>query len=355
MRAEQILNALGEVEDRYIEELFVRIEQKEIPSGKRKLKLYLVIAAVFVLLSACAAKVVSAVWNDGWFDHFFSESGTEEAQEQMNEKQLALLEEGLVHIGKRIECDGYGITLESVLSDGYRAFAKFVIEAPEGTVLDAWRYYLDVHYNIYHDDGQEAKLPVRTTGVSFLEDEDPTDNKVSMLMETLLQSKEESGRLLEQGMIWSIELFDFGIRHKESPYLEPLVSINQTMTVTLDEGNLLEQEREVLSKPVYCTGERILWQWEFPVRVKVTSFRLRAMSATLTYQEPLLGYWEGITLDKTYLVLKDGTRIEAHFSMMGNHGDHAESSLELPFPVAIEDVYSVEFPGGKQVVLEQSP
>ena len=77
------------------------------------------------------------------------------------------------------------------------------------------------------------------------------------------------------------------------------------------------------------------------------------MSATLTYQEPLLGYWEGIMLGKTYLILTDGTKVEAHFSMMGNHGDYAQESLLLPYPIAIEDVEYVEFPGGKNVYLTE--
>lgn len=354
MKADHILDALEKIDEKYVEELFFQEKQCQCGTVKKhRLRLYILIAAMFLLLTACAAKVASQVWEDGWFETFFTENGNEEAVEELNTNQLKLLEQGLVKIGERVECNGYTITLESALSDGYRAFAKFVIEAPKGTVLNARRYYLNLDYNIYHHDGQRAKLPVSATSVSFLEDDDPTDNRVTMLMETLLQAGEESEQLLEKGMLWSIKLFDFGIMHRESPYLEQLVTIDRTLNVTFDEYNLLEKEREVLSKPIRCAGQRSLWQWDFPVRVKITSFRLRAMSATLTYQEPLLGYWEGITLGKTYLILTDGTKVEAHFSMMGNHGDYAQESLLLPYPIAIEDVEYVEFPGGKKVYLTE--
>lgn len=347
MKAERIWDALGQVDDKFIEELAETPDT--VLSPRRKLRLVLIAAAVLVLLTACAVKIVDLAWEDGWFADFFSEKTGMEAAQQLNPNQMQVLQEGLTPIGKGISCEGYTVTLESALSDGYRAFAKFIVEAPEGIALDAQRYYLNLRYQVCHADGSRVKLPVSYTGVKCLEDHDPADNRVTMLMETVFQTSGGSGQLLEKGMVWSIQLSGFGIDHGRGEQ-EALVEMEETLTVEFDENILLQQEVEVLRKPLWCRAERGFRQWKIPVRVKVISFRLRALSATLTFQEPLLGYGEqGTTVDTTYVVMKDGTRIEAHFSMGGNHGDTWEESLEFSVPIAVADVDYVEFPG-KQVV-----
>lgn len=345
MKAEQILDALGGIDDCFLEELLV-------PEGKllrqRKVRLFFLIAAILAVLTACSVKVAQ-IWEDGWFERFFSEEGHGEAVGILNEKQMELLDKGMVQAGQRISCDGYTVVLESALSDGYRAFAKFAVEAPEGTVLGAQKYYLNLRYEICHEDGQKVKTPVRTVGVRFLEDKDPDDNRVTMLMEALLQTQADSGQLLEKGMIWTIELYDFGVDHGLGNQ-EVLLRIDQSMYVTFDEENLLQQEMEVLRRPVWCPAERGIWQWYFPARVKVISFRVRALSATLTYEEPLLGYGTfGMRMDPVYVVLKDGTKLEAHSSMGGNHGGTWEESLEFPFPVLPSDIDYIELPRSKKI------
>ena len=82
----------------------------------------------------------------------------------------------------------------------------------------------------------------------------------------------------------------------------------------------------------------------FPLKVKVTSFELRALSAAVRYNKPLTGFWDNVQLNPIYLVMKDGTRIEAHFKTFINRGDHAECLYLFDRPVAAEDVAYVDFP-----------
>lgn len=357
MKAEHMLDALGQIDDCYVSELCEWEEQRESRQGKHRLRFYILIAAMFILLAACAVKVAEQVWEDGWFDNFFSETHSQEAQEVLNGNQLELLDKGLVEVGQSVTCNGYTITLDSALGDGYRAFAKFTVEAPEGLAGDGCAYLIEYSTGMIPPNGEKlretGKIAAGMTSIRLLENTDPTDHRSTLLLESLVPPTGNSTALLEQGTVWNIQITELWKEkgRGEDVTREQLAVGDWNFSVAFGEANLLSQEYEVLSKPIHIWGERSLWEHESPVNVKATSFRIRALSATMTYEKPLLGFWEGVELGKTYVVLKDGSRMEAHFKMGLNQDDYWEDTFLFEVPLAIEDIDYVEFPGGQKVYI----
>ncbi len=76
----------------------------------------------------------------------------------------------------------------------------------------------------------------------------------------------------------------------------------------------------------------------------ISTNELRSLSATLHYNMPLTGSWDGITLGPISLVMQDGTKIEAHFRSSVYRGNQEECLYVFDCPIAPEDVARIEFP-----------
>lgn len=120
-----------------------------------------------------------------------------------------------------------------------------------------------------------------------------------------------------------------------------ICSGNWTFDIELPE---VQQAIELLDSSERCAAKRCFRRWYFDVSVKVTSFQLRTFSATLLYDKPFTGFWEGITLGPIYLVMDDGTQIKATFNSGANCGDYMECVYVLDQPVPYENVAYVSFP-----------
>ena len=76
----------------------------------------------------------------------------------------------------------------------------------------------------------------------------------------------------------------------------------------------------------------------------ISTKELRSLSATLHYNMPLTGSWDGINLGPVSLVMQDGTKIEAHFRSSVYRGNQEECLYVFDCPSAPEDVARIEFP-----------
>lgn len=263
----------------------------------------------------------------------------------------------MVSVDQSVSSNGYTITLESVISDGYRSFFKFRVTAPTGSILDGDRYVFDCSSQITGKNGEDLNLTFNAAGDETLEDNNITDNEITILYESTTAPTEESAGIIKHGTVWTISISkiseylivdDGAEKHRE---LRKEIPGEWVFSITFDESTLLSDEYECLSTPVRCPAKRYMREHRFPVTVQFTSFKIRAFGGTLCYDKPLTGFWEGIELEPLFVHLKDGTVVKAHFRTGQNKTDHWESVFEFPIPMAVEDIDYIEFPGSQKIFI----
>lgn len=353
MKEERLLTVLGMIDDTFVEELYrSEVERPSNLGSKRKIRVYFLIAAIILLLAACGVKAV-AILEENLFPQYFSEKYRDDAEEMISENQRELLERGMVPIGQSVTCNGYTLTLESALSDGYRTLLKFLIMPPDGIASGEAYYSLKGWPQIANTNGDEIDLSAAGGGVSNHWKE--ADNTSAVLYEFSIVPQTGNAEKMKSGTVWNMtisELYEYVVRENGSEKrLEILekTSGEWSFRFTFDENILLAEEQEILERPIYSLGKRILWNHKFPVIFQITSCKIRAFSATLHIEEPLLGYWDGFEYGPFQIFLKDGTVIEGNYCGGHNRGDHVEATYQFSIPVAMEDISYVQFPGGQKV------
>lgn len=311
----------------------------------------LLIAAVIATLTVSVFAAENIMSYDNWFSDFFS---GKEVVADISESQLELMESSITPINQSVTSGGYTVTLENAVTDGFLAYFTFRVDAPFWKTLDGIHYGFEtVPLDVFGESNGEGDVNVRSGGWELLEDEDPTDNSVRILLQMDVNNPAYMTSALTDGQEKIITLS--GLTEYYSGDISPQVIAegDWEFTFRLSDATLLTQEVEMLSSPVRCTGWRMSGQNFFEVAVKVTSFRLRALTATLVYEKPLTGTWQGINLDAIYVVLKDGSRIRAGFSSSIPIDDTYECTYHFDVPISFADVDYVEFGGGDRAYMPQ--
>ena len=348
-----LLKIIGTVEDVFLDELYRYTEEK---TRSRRPKLILLAAVIAALLFALTAGAVGlAAWEDGsWFESYFARPDHQPLPGAITDHQQELLDAGLVQIGQTMQQDGYTITLVSALCDGHRLLAKLLVEAPEGVVLEPGRYDLITEYAVHFADGTKVPFGAATWTCRQLEDIDPTDGQLQFLLDVRMQPKSETEETMRLGVEWEIFVSElhYAYSREEEYWRDPLATGKWAFTIPFDSASLLTQETEVLEKPVWIHAARYWGERSFPVDLRVTSLRIRSMSATLSYDKPFTGFWDGIDMGDIYIVMKDGTKILAHWDMGHNKGSYWQDTLTFPVPIAREDIDYVLLPNGDQIPIQ---
>lgn len=320
---------------------------------KKVFSLILALGMTASLAISCAAEETGENDTTGqeqstipWFQQYFSENIYFESESTLTPDQKTLLDANSVLYNQSITQNGYTITLLSGISDGCQSFFDFKIDSPDGTVLDGdysltYEVREDLHYKddtenpSHNGDGNKARVSFVT--MSTLEDPNRYDNSVTMLC----QCRTSDSTFASGNIQISISEIIESPTNQEEDTWNVVCSGNWTFDIELPE---VQQAVELLDSSEYCAAKRCFRRWYFDVSVKVTSFQLRTFSATLLYDKPFTGFWEGITLDPIYLVMDDGSQIKATFNSGANCGDYMECVYVLDLPVAYGNVAYVLFP-----------
>lgn len=318
---------------------------KKAPAKRRigfKLLLAAAVIAVMTMTVFAAERIMTY---DNWFEDFFS---GKEVVADISENQLALLDQTMARVDKSVTSGGYTVTLETALTDGYVAYLTLRVEAPEERALDAVYYKFGEVPMDWLETASDGIVSVIGAGWQLLEDGEPEDNSVRLLLKL---DADEKLPFLTDGAEKTLVLRTFWEDRGPEADSERIAEGDWTFSFTFGDLAQVTQEVEMLSQPVRCTGRRQLGQSFTDVTVKMTSFKLRALTATCVYEEPLTGYWEGILLDPIYVVLKDGTCVRARYSAGVTLEDGFKCTLEFDVPISFADVDHVEFGGGDRAYM----
>lgn len=338
-----------------INEAFIAEAESVHPLRKRRVYTLMILAAV---ISALAFGAFAADQRDAagdWFIMFFSDSRHQEAEESVTENQNLIMASGLVEINRSVTDQGYTVTLESGICDGYRMLLKFRINAPEGTVLDGLRYYMDTDIRRVTVEGERDLYGSSFTGISMLEDTDPQDGSVSVLLDFHVTPSKNSGYLLTDGAACVVSLTNFRqTKDAEGAFCDAILCDgNWTFEILFQDKLLVTEQIQVLDRPVRidCAtliDNRLIHNRRIPVKTKVISFELRAMTATMVHKRPLIAMFDGVMLDNPiYIVMKDGSRVQAKWRQSNylREGKLDESLFTFDCPISVEDVDHVLLPG----------
>lgn len=350
MNPMDIINGLGGIEDGFVMEAaaFRQEKGKLRPVAKKKLWLLAAVIALALLLVGCTVVYVvtgSSWYADRWYRDFFSSNASTENLEDLTGRQQQIWNRGLVRLDQSVTCNGYTVTLESGISDGYRMLIKYRIDGPEGTSLNGDGYQLRCTTDIQIPHFSDGDYSLGVYGEELLQDDNPDDGTVYGLFEWLFQPPEGSDFSITNGTQWNITVYEIW-EEKRSAERNALITLCQgtwAFQVIFSEDLLVTNSTELVENAVRCAAYRSFRNHRFPLKVRVTSFELRSLSATLRYNMPLTGSWEGITLGPISLVMQDGTRIEAHFRSTVYRGNQEECLYVFDRPIVPEDVARIEF------------
>ncbi len=338
----RLLRVIGEVDDVFVAEL----DEVEITKRRHyRITTLIVIAALISIfgMTVYAREYVTPL--DYWFYKFFSHDASMTNIDMLTENQQSILEHGLVEINQSVTDNGVTVTLESGLSDGYRAYLKFRVDAPEGTILDADGYSLFTKTNFTMPDGEDGNFSVGYRSGKFL-DEDPSDSSFVILEEYLFQPPSGTQFSLADGSVWDIRIEHVVADYDnlDKAHREIFCEGNWNFSVRFSDDAIVTDTTELLERPVRCRAKRSLGDKSFDIKVKVTSIQLRTLSATIIADRPLTGFWEGVLLDPIYLVLNDGTYVKAEYKMTSFRENHMECMYLFDRPISIEDVAYLDLP-----------
>ena len=357
MNERDIFQSLGSVDDTYIEEMYGDNASK---GKKKRAWSFLILAAMLSLLGMAAFASDLPDATATWFEGFFGQNIQEEAEQELTQNQSEILRTGLVEINRSVTDQGYTITMESGLCDGYRALIKCRIDAPEDVVLDGRNYGLDYSENFEYSGGTPGDYSAVTRYSCLLEDDDPTDNSILCLLEIVVQPSKNSGFSMADGTSWNVTFNSIGelTGYDQEAEWRILCEGTWEFQITFEEELLVTESVELLSKPVRCectmfVNNFFIRNKNLPLKADVISFELRSLSATMRISRPWIAAHSGVDLaGPVWLVMKDGSRVEADWQQTLYRGEFDESICVFERPVSIEDVEYIAFPGGEKVVID---
>ena len=343
MKEMKILQAMNMVDDEYLEEM--NMENKKEPGRKRNvLKLFLIAALVAVLgVGVFAHEYVTA--GGDWFYSFFAGRNRQEMMDDLTDNQQEILSQGLVEIGQSMTVDGWTVTLESGISDGYRMLIKYRIDAPEDVVLDA-TYSLDFMQIVKTAEGKKIDGTGAHVAQWIIRDENPNDNSMTKIIDCRLMTTSQGETLaIPNGAVVHLEIYNIQrILSDGNEIKRQVVSEeNWEFEVELGEAYLATETVAVADKTDFV-ATCLYKDYEFDVKLKVISAELRTLTAKVTLEKTAAEYGCGFFLGPLQVVLKDGSVIESRASSLIHREDCFEWNLAFDRPISMADVDHIEYP-----------
>ncbi len=314
------------------------------------------LALAAALLLALGVTAYAALDAGDWFASWFAD----QTQQELTEGQKAYITQAAAGVGQSVTADGWTVTLDSAMTDGKYCYMKLDIQAPEGTegALNPFPGGTlvstdpDAPEDIFSGGGRGTPLDVKGEGSwqFVLEKSIPTDMEgevdwsypLTLTLNELVRGDTEH-TLLSRGP-WQ---FQFTLTPPERQEAE-LAAEPFTATGILRKEyyngepfdfSMLEPGQMVDS----ASGLEVV---EEKVDVTVTSLKLTAMGAVITYEyegekAPTLDPWQ------LEITLSDGSAVEISGcrDAQGAAPDQVLTDIEFTEPIDLGEVTAASFQG----------
>lgn len=346
MMNEKLLEAIGE-----IDALVIRDAKADLPlGGIRKTATTRRLAAAIIaaiLLVALAGTTLAYFGAADWFRGYFAEVNGS----ALSDDQIEFIEDGAIDLDQSRHSNDCTITATSAICDGQVVYVQLEVTVPDGITLErAWYSYAFRQLPVLYD-GQKT-ITCTEAGFSVLEDADPTDQKLPMLATIKFD-----GVALNDGSTRVLELQEFyrSYSYRGSKSVEEILAEGpwqfELQFVPPEEDT---QELELLTQPMACTLPFIAPEAEPEVTIQITSFKLRALSAEMTFDYPNDIQPQGLDVLGAKVVLKDGSFARMYPSSseiipMASGSTQGWMLFDLDAPIDLEEADYIQFPDGTQI------
>ena len=377
MKEMDILEMIGEARADYILDArsFQKGENNMRKASERKVWLVAAVIALAMTLMGCTVAYAVA---QGWFTSLYSAQN----EQPLSDSQIDYLAEKEQVLNQIQTRDGWTVELRAAITDGTKGLVILGVTAPEGTDLAP----------VYGGDGtcisrldmvgQWDKPVVYPDGFEedvitwfFMDDGDGRANTENFIIE--VQPKPSAGTRdpFDPDVQWKVILTDvvrtttdvellkeisdeLGQYCYEGPVnsTEVLLDASWEFAFSFRAETAEEASRELLSAPVATKGQVYKrygdgdGEYRYVLEdVTVTSVKLSALSATITYE--FTGLYPAFEWDNThvYAVMKDGTEImlEDNWSRWDGY-----NVLKARSPIVVDEVDHLRLADGTCIYME---
>lgn len=376
MKQMDILEMIGEARADFV--LDARNVREGQSGMKNTLRKSWVAAAVIVLALALMGCTVAYAYTHGWFERFYAAQN----EQPLSDSQLGYLAEKEQVLNQVQTRDGWTVELRSAITDGTKGLVILGVTAPEGTDLAP----------VYGEDGtcisrldmvgQWDKPVVYPDGFEedvitwfFMDDGDGKANTENFIIE--VQPKPSAGARdpFAPDARWKVILTDvvrtttdvellkeisdeLGQYCYEGPVssTEVLLDASWEFAFTFRAETAEEASRELLTAPVATKGQVYKrygdgdGEYRYVLEdVTVTSVKLSALSATITYE--FTGLYPAFEWEdsRVYAVMQDGSEImlEDNWSRWDGY-----NVLKARSPVVVDEVDHLRLADGTCIYME---
>ena len=325
MNAMHLLEAMTNIDACLIEKAAVQKKR-----GGRTVTRILLLAALIAALTMTALAATEAV---NWFKEYFSMW----SNKGLTENQITFIEENTTDIQNSQTCNGYTITVESAFSDGTGSMIKLKLTAPEGVRLDATNYFPGNDGSLVPT-GEEHLTQWSGGWGCYVDDETPN---VADIIVTIREPMGDRTR-------WTLRIEDIWATYNENigeanycQWTELVAEGVWEFPVVFSDGGF--HEIELIQEPIPCEGNIGLNKDSYH-DVMITSFKLRTMSAEISYEYVVPVHGAG-DFDPIYVVMKDGSQI----MLLPRSGTPVSCTYHFAVPVILSDADYVLMPDGRKL------
>ena len=323
MNAMQLLEGMTNIDADLIEN--ARLESKK--SGKVITRIILLAALIATLtLSAFAAEEIS-----NWFMEYFSR------YTELTDNQISFIEDNTTDISQSQTCNGYTVEVDSAFSDGSYSIIKLKLIAPEGVNLDAVNYFPGNDSPLVPT-GEEHLTGWNGGWGCYVDDAAPNMAEITCTIREGIDNRTN----------WILRIEDLYGTYEENIGTEnyrqwtELVAegVWEFTIVFSDDGY---QEIELIKEPI--PGQvNIGLNKDSYHDVMITSFKLRAMSAEISYEYVVPIHGAG-DFDPIFVVMKNGDEI----MLLPKSGSPVNYTYHFAAPIILSDADYVRMPDGTKL------
>ncbi len=288
---------------------------------------------VFAALSVVAiilmeANKVPTLENDtAWFEAHFSR----DSSIPLSEKQKSIIHNSVDIVSAVAEDAGVTVTLQSVCGNGYVTYYKLDVELPADRNAEQEFSLVDFDSRRLRINDDSAVFGHTGGGSQTLEDDDPSDQHVSLLLNTRRDYSPGSAYAFDNGIIRTLHLEDLSLVPEEGKI--PQIKGKWDFEILFqDKGEAVELVR----KPVAVRGYDLFRGTYYAA--EVSSFVLTEFSAYCQYevtshsQSDVIGF-------HPVVIMKDGRTV---FTSGYAGGSDTDYSWSLSVPVSLDEVAFVK-------------
>ena len=303
------------------------------PEGRRSGRTITRIVLLAALITALTLSVLAADNISNWFIAYFSQHSATD----LTQNQIAFIEENTTQITQSQTCNGYTIAVESAFSDGSESFVKLKLIAPEDVKLDA-RNFFPGNELCFVPVGTDDNTNFGGGWSCYVDDAAPNEAEITGYIHEVIGDR--TNWILRIEDIYGIYEENVG-QENYRQWTELLAEGIWEFSIDFsDEGF---KEIELIKDPVPSEVSISLDKGSYHA-VTITSFKLRAMSAEITYKY-VESVHEAGDFDPIYVVMRDG----GESMLLPESGSPGKCTYQFAAPIILSDADYVLMPDGTKL------